>query len=62
MASEYGKASIQASRAQEPSDFFYRHSAASLGVTDALINGGKGFLVLLLIEGGRIVEVYPNWT
>src|ERR1035437_5582288 len=42
---------------QEPSDFFYGHSTASLGVADALINGGKGFLVFLLIDGGRVVEV-----
>jgi hypothetical protein len=30
---------------------------ASLGIADALINSGKGFLVFLVLDGGRIVEV-----
>ncbi len=32
-------------------------AAAGVGVADALINGSEGFLVFILIDGGRIVEV-----
>jgi hypothetical protein len=42
---------------QEPSDFFYGHGTVGLGVADALINGGRGFLVSFVIDGGRVVEV-----
>lgn len=42
---------------QELSDFFDGHRAASFGVADAFLNGSESFLVFLVKDGGRIVEV-----
>jgi len=42
---------------QELSDLCDRHGTASLDVANALINGCKGLLVFLLVDGGRLVEV-----